>query len=826
MRPRALLPSLAALLLVLLPAAASAQTGVVVGTARDAATNAPLGAVDVRLGRAGRAATDPDGRFRLEGVAAGTYALVATRAGYGRAAQTVTVAGGDTVVVRLVLAERLHTVGEVVVEGAVLTGGRAGADALAGAATYLGPRELAAFRDNDIHRVLRAIPGVYVQEEDGYGLRPNIGMRGTGSDRSSKITVMEDGVLAAPAPYSAPAAYYFPTTGRMRGVEVVKGASQVKHGPYTTGGALNLISTPVPERLAGQVEVATGSYGGRTLDAYAGTTAGPVGVLIEAYRAESDGFKRLDGRGGTGFEKQDVLAKLALDAPAFRLAGIGRVEQRLLFKAGLVDETSDETYLGLTLGDFEAAPLRRYAASQQDRFTAEQRQASVSHTLRAGRAFALTTTLYRATFERNWYKLDRARATAAGPRPTLADVLGNPARFAAEYALLTGATSPNDNALEVKANNRAYTSEGVQTAATFRARTGALAHTLELGGRLHRDEADRFQWTDLYRMREGTMERTLEGTPGTESNRIESARARAAYAQYTLSWGRLTLVPGVRREAVTLRQRDFGRADVARAGTALKEIENRVAAWIPGVGADVRVASGVHVLGGVHRGFAPPGATPGARPERSVAYEAGTRVRRGEATFQAIAFASDYENLLGADLAAVGGDGTADQFNGGAVRVRGLEASVDGDLGEPLGTRVSLPVAVAYTYTASEFRSSFASTFEPWGTVQSGDALPYQPAHALNVRAGARVRRFDATLNASYVGRMRTVAGRGAYDAATTVPSHVVLDAAFSFALRPGLSLYSTVRNVTDAAYAVASRPSGWRPGLPRTLQVGVRTLF
>ncbi|HZH04050.1 MAG TPA: TonB-dependent receptor plug domain-containing protein, partial [Myxococcaceae bacterium] len=92
-----------------------------------------------------------------------------------------------------------------------------------GSAHVIRSEALERYEQDDAHAVLKMVPGVYARGEDGLGLRPNIGIRGSNSDRSKKITLTEDGVLFAPSPYSAPAAYYFPLFTRMEQVRVLKG---------------------------------------------------------------------------------------------------------------------------------------------------------------------------------------------------------------------------------------------------------------------------------------------------------------------------------------------------------------------------------------------------------------------------------------------------------------------------------------------------------------------------------------------------------------------------------------------------------------------------
>ena len=757
--------------------------------------------------------TNAQGGYTFTDIPEGSYSLVVKSIGFITQRRDITIAEGQNDALFISLEENITTLPEVAVSSSTLTGGLARATAIGGSATYLSPKVLAEQKQTDIGRILREVPGVSVQDEDGFGLRPNIGMRGTGSERSSKISLMEDGILLAPAPYAAPAAYFFPTAGRMQGIEVVKGSSQIEFGPYTTGGALNLISTAIPNEFSGLIDVQAGEYNTKQLHAYVGNSGENFDFLVESFQYGSDGFKELDGGGTTGFQKADYLAKLQ-----YRF-GENAWRNTLSFKIASSSEESEETYLGLTAQDFDATPYRRYAASQNDLMTTQQEQYSLRYSAEIGNRWQLTSVLYRNNFHRNWYKLDKVNGTS------ISSILSDPAANDSAYQVLTGRNSATD-AVALKANNRSYYAQGWQTTASYQFYTEKASHLIKGGIRLHQDQIDRFQWVDGYQMTDGNLFQTSAGTPGTESNRIETANAVAAHLLYQIERGALTITPGLRNEQVRIKREDFGKEDPDRTGTNLSERENRVSAWIPGVSADYQFDENMNLFAGIHKGFAPPGSAEGTNPEESWNYETGIRGAMQSFQWTAVLFFNDYENLLGVDLSAGGGAGTGDLFNGGTAQSYGLELSAQYDLLNGSNSMWRLPVRFNYTFTQAQFTNSFDSDFEPWGSVESGDQLPYLAQHRFNYTVSVEYGKWDMHLSGQWQSESRAVAGQGAIPANELIPSFHVLDLSLEYHMNPFVEIYGTIRNVTNEVYLVSLRPAGGRPGLPQLAQIGLRASF
>ncbi|WP_371815878.1 TonB-dependent receptor family protein [Flavobacterium sp. CS20] len=382
-----------------------------------------------------------------------------------------------------------------------------------------------------------------------------------------------------------------------------------------------------------------------------------------------------------------------------------------------------------------------------------------------------------------------------------------------------------DDALRVKNNNREYYSRGIQTKFDYHFTTGQVFHDIEVGFRYHSDEEDRFQWFDDFRMENGVMQLTSSGMPGTESNRISGADAVSAHLLYKLKIDKLTLTPGLRYENVELTRENFGTSDVTREGTNLNITENNFDQFIPGIGANYKFNNNFSAFVGLHKGFAPAGFVENQNPEESLNFEIGTRFDYKGLSGEIIGFYNDYSNMLGSDLAALGGvDGNLDLFNAGEVDVKGIEFQVTYDLLK--NTQHSLPINFNYTYTDTEFKTAFSSLVGIWGDVEVGDDLPYIPKHQFNLGVGYGFERFEFNLNTRYRDEFRTQAGVGSIPLENKVESLFLVDASVSYQLNSQLKLSTNVINLFDNEYLVARVPAGLRPGHPFGIYAGFHLKF
>ena len=207
---------------------------------------------------------------------------------------------------------------------------------LQGSGAVLDSSDLKPFFHTDINEILRQVPGVYVRPEEGYGFFPNLSLRGVDPNRSFKVTIMEDGVPSSPAPFADPSAYYAPTAGRMAGFEILKGSSQLKYGPNTTGGVINYLSTPIPNQQLSHLRASYGSYDERIAHAFSGGKTdlggGKLGYLVEVFDHRSDGWKTLESFNGAPL-RDSPIAKTDI---TFKLSYEFKGGDYLEFKAGQI----------------------------------------------------------------------------------------------------------------------------------------------------------------------------------------------------------------------------------------------------------------------------------------------------------------------------------------------------------------------------------------------------------------------------------------------------------------------------------------------------------
>ena len=613
--------------------------------------------------------------------------------------------------------------------------------------------------------------------------------------------------------------------GRLSAIEVVKGPAAITQGPYTIGGALNMVSTPIPTEMSGNIITEAGEDSTYRVHAtYGGRSESGFGYLLETHQWLSDGFQDIDrSNNNTGLDVEDYTIKLSY-APSNSAHGIE-------LKLQSTEQSSNQSYLGLTDRDFDNNAFRRYGLSARDNIKTEHEQQILRYSYYISDSLDVSVTAYNNEHQRDWLKtegidFDGSSNAEDFDRTSWADVIQainsgttlgglNPDQL---QSILDGSSDTASGSIQLRSNNREYFSRGVQVGLNWNGMIGNSAHDLEFGIRLHEDEEDRLERNSNYSQSNGALALDDFGILGNAGNRVQEARALAIHIHDNIQLGDWTLSPGLRYENIKQKRTRF-------AGGALRTFrdarQNDTQVFLPGLGILYQVNDSLSVLGGAHKGFTAPSNSPNVNEETAINYELGFRYQNDALSTELIGFMSDYDNILGECTASSGSDCTiGDAFNGDAATVTGLELLVRANLAR--GSSYKIPVSLSYTLIHGEFDSDIADT-DFFGSVSKGDPLPYLPENQLLVSVGFEKNNWAAYVSGNYVDEVCVRASCGAFE---KTDDTFTVDISANYQFNRALNVYARVENLTSEEDILGRQPYGARPNKDRTVTVGVRFNF
>jgi Fe(3+) dicitrate transport protein len=710
-------------------------------------------------------------RARSGALSALVLVLAATSAKSGRAEDPPAKARQDPPEVR-VIGDKADSLQKIPGSGTVITG-----------------QEINRADPYDVAEMLRRVPGVNVRQDEGGGMRLDIGLRGLDPGRSRRVLVLEDGIPIAVNPYAEPDLIYAPQIERMGGIEVVKGSGSILFGPQTIGGVVNFITLPLPARPHAVADMTVGNFGyTRELASFGDTVGDSARYVVQVFHKHGDGVR------GLPFDIVDVFGKTAIATSDQGEATV---------KLGFHNNISYSDDVGLTREMYARDP-RRTSLAPYDLARQRRYEASIVHEQRFSDSTKLRTLVYGYITTRFWRRQDYTRGAQTGT----------------DYERIVGDITLPQSAVYFKYTDtvldRVYQVAGVEPRLEHRFKTAGIGHTIDVGSRFLVETAD-------YQQRAGdTPFATAGALDNAETHRTY---ALAAYLQDRIAfkdW--LLFTPGFRvehadYERVSLRQSD---------GVAIRDIhdvgDRSVTAGIPGVGM-IAGSRAAHVFAGLHVGFAPPRLTDTISPkgqnvpldsERSTNYELGTRFiyakwLRAEGTM----FLSNFTNQIVSST----GDNATVLVNGGATRHYGFEGGLLAALGRVLRVPTGIDLGVRYTYARAQFR----------GGQYDGNFLPYAPLYSVSSTLdvehpfGIAAQIAWTHVSQQFTDSINTKA-EDATGRVGLIPSYDIIDIGARYRHKPsGLSVKLTVKNALDNVYVAARRPEGIFASGVRQIMLGLR---
>lgn len=739
--------------------------------------------------------TNEEGGFIFSNLVEGSYSLSVTGEGFSSLNKEVILSAGQGRNIDLLLQPSLIAE-QIVVNGNRFAQSREALKHIPGSIDIIDEKVLETSRVFTFTEALRKVAGIQVRDEEGFGLRPNISIRGLNPTRSSKVLLLEDGIPLTYAPYGDNASYYHPPIDRFESLEVLKGSGQILYGPVTVGGVINYITPSPPAKPSGYVTLIGGNRDYFNGHLNYGGTWGNTGLVFDYLRKQGEGARDNVRSGLNDFNFKSVT-------------GLGS-RQALTLKANYYSEDSNVTYSGLREDEYRLDP--RQNPFRNDFFYGDRYAASATHAYIFNNDLALTTNLYGSVFQRHWWR--QSSNSSQRPNDAADPDCGGLANL--------NTTCGNEGRL------RKYYVWGLEPRLRASYKMFGVKNETDFGVRLHFETQDR-------RQENGNRPTSRTGLIVEDNERKN--QAYSSFIQNRFIIGDWTFTPGLRVEYI-----EFDRTNrLANAGAGVTGDTN-LAQLIPGLGISYSPRESTTFFAGVHRGFAPPrtedvinNATGGSidlDPELSWNYEIGMRsLLQPGVRLEATLFRMDYENqIVPASLA--GGIGAA-LTNGGETLHQGLELTARIDTGTIIRSRHNFYVRTAYTYlSTAEFTGARLSNVPGFSAVSiTGNRLPYAPEHLMNFNVGySNPSGIDTLLEAVHVSNqfgddLNTVipspdGQRG------LIPGYTIWNATINYKVEEmRTTFFVTLKNLLGSTFIV-DRARGILPNSPRLVQVGVNFRF